>query len=91
MRSPRYRAALSQLQVASGQELLAKAPVERSIYFVLYARPWDDVPRVKKIWETYYREHLGGAASEGYQLESAGRFESAGYQLLFFHMDPLGN
>ena len=91
MRSPRYRGALSQLQVTSGQELLARAAGDLSVYFVLYARPWDDVPRVKRIWESYYQEHFGGAAKGGYRLESVRRFESAGYQVLFFQMSSLDN
>jgi MFS family permease len=90
MRSPRYRAALSQLKVTSGQELLARAAGDQSVYFVLYARPWDDVPRVKRIWETYYQEHFGGAAKGGYGLESVRRFESSGYQLLFFQIEAKG-
>jgi hypothetical protein len=91
IRSPRYRAALGQLKVVSGRELLEKASDDPSIYFVLYARPWDDVARVKRIWETYYREHFGGPAKGGYRLESVRRFGSGGHQLLFFQMNSVGN
>ena len=86
MRSPRYRRALAELQVASGQELLARAPDEKSIYFVLYARPWDDVAKVTGTWEAYYQEHFGELASKTYRLEETRHFEADGYRLVFYRI-----
>lgn len=86
MRSPRYQAALSELNVASGQELLKRALEGRQFFFVLYARPWDDVSRVIDTWETYYSEHFGGRRGPRYRLQTFQAFESTGYQVVFYRM-----
>ena len=86
MRSPRYQEALSEVDVRSGEGLLKRALEDPQFFFVLYARPWDDVSRVVSTWEAYYSQHFGEPGEQRYRLEPKQAYESAGYRVTFYQM-----
>ena len=94
VRSPRYRAALKQLNVQNGQELLRKSVDNPSICFLLYQRPSDsdkDVADVRNIWVNYFEEHFDEDGDREFQLQKyreikSGKKGSGRYALIVFRM-----
>ena len=84
--SPRYRNALRTLAANGGQEVLKNTVNDPSTYFVLYARPWDDVAEVVMIWEEYFRDHFEGEVGSKCHLEIAREFHDQGFRFIVYQM-----